>query len=344
MLYDIKKRTFLLKTYYKTESITATQRAYLLEFNCKTAPDHRIIRYIVSTFEKTGSVVCTSKNKKPRSHKREEAKNQLEVMITEKPDLSSRKEASALGISQTLVLTILHDDLHLKAYKFNNCHVIEEADYEKRELFADWFLSLPESTEYNMIFSDEAYFYLSLPINKQNNRYWGDTSQQYAVEVPLHDQKVLVWCAISGSNVFGPYYFNGCVNKTNYQEMLETFFWPKVNRIRDRQKYYFQQDGATPHRAMTVQTYLTGKFKEKFIDKSKWPPRSPDLNPCDFFLWGYLKQRVYNPLPKTLDDLKINIEREIKNIPVRMLKDTFSNFRKRCQLIKSAGGGHIESK
>ena len=43
-----------------------------------------------------------------------------------------------------------------------------------------------------------------------------------------------------------------------------------------------------------------------------WPPRSPDLNPCDYYLWGFLKARVYNPLPKTLDDLKANIEREIK--------------------------------
>jgi hypothetical protein len=77
-------------------------------------------------------------------------------------------------------------------------------------------------------------------------------------------------------------------------------------------KYYFQQDGASPHTSKKAQNYLRSKFGEKFIDKKKWPPRSPDLNPCDYFLWGYLKSRVYNPLPKDLDDLKANIEREIK--------------------------------
>jgi len=46
----------------------------------------------------------------------------------------------------------------------------------------------------------------------------------------------------------------------------------------------------------------------------KWPPRLPDLNPCDFYLGGYLKSKVYSPLPKTLEDLKANIEREIKII------------------------------
>jgi len=73
---------------------------------------------------------------------------------------------------------------------------------------------------------------------------------------------------------------------------------------------------------------------DKFLDKTKWPPRSPDLNPCDFFLWGYLKARVYSPLPKTLDDLKRNIEREIKKINENLLENVFENFKKRCSLIE----------
>ena len=75
-----------------------------------------------------------------------------------------------------------------------------------------------------------------------------------------------------------------------------------------------------------------------------WPPRSPDLNPCDFFLRGYLKGKVYNPLPKTIDDLKANIEREIKKINADVLKSTFLNFRKRLKLVIEADGGHIENK
>ena len=112
----------------------------------------------------------------------------------------------------------------------------------------------------------------------------------------------------------------------------------------DYKKYHFQQDSATPHTATAVQTWLGQKFENKFIDKNLWPPRSPDLNPCDFFLWGHLKEVVYNPLPKTIDDLKANLEREIKKIPQKMLKNVFSNFKKRCEFLISAGGGHIEIK
>ena len=78
------------------------------------------------------------------------------------------------------------------------------------------------------------------------------------------------------------------------------------------------------------------------MDKNRWPPRSPDLNPCDFYLQGYLKARVYNPLPNNLDELKINIEREIKKINKETLKNVFLNFEKRCDLVIEVDGGHIE--
>ena len=53
---------------------------------------------------------------------------------------------------------------------------------------------------------------------------------------------------------------------------------------------------------------------------------------------------MYSPLPKTLDDLKTNIEREIKNISKKILKTAFENFEKICNLVVSAVGGHIEEK
>jgi len=123
--------------------------------------------------------------------------------------------------------------------------------------------------------------------------------------------------------------------------MLKSFFWPKVVR-QNYKKFYFQQDGAKPHIANKVQNYLKSKFGDKFMEKIIWPPRSPDLNPCDFYLWGYLKARVYNPLPKTLDELKSNIRREIKKITKDDLKRVFLNFENRCDLVIETKGRHIK--
>ncbi|XP_031329964.1 uncharacterized protein LOC116160947 [Photinus pyralis] len=46
-----------------------------------------------------------------------------------------------------------------------------------------------------------------------------------------------------------------------------------------------------------------------------WPPRSPDLTPCDFYLWGDIKDMVYiPPLPPTLGQLRDRITTVINNI------------------------------
>jgi hypothetical protein len=193
-----------------------------------------------------------------------------------------------------------------------------------------------------MIFSDEAYFYLTLPNNTQNNRIWSESHPCVGLEDPLHDQKVLVWSAISTNRVFGSYFFDNTVNQENYLEMLKKYFWPNLKRTPNYEKFYFQQDGATPHTATATQTWLRGKFGPKFIDKHSWPPRSPDLNACDFYLWGYLKTRVYNPLPKSIEDLKANIQSEFKTIPKKVLESTFLNLKESCELVISARGGHVE--
>jgi hypothetical protein len=120
-----------------------------------------------------------------------------------------------------------------------------------------------------------------------------------------------------------PYFFETSVKKENYLEMLQIFFWRRYRQVPYFNYYYFQQDGATPHTADMVQNRLRDQFGKLFVDKKRWPSRSSDLNPCDFYLWGYLKSVVYNPLPKTLDELKENIEREIKKIPKDSLKKVF---------------------
>ncbi len=58
----------------------------------------------------------------------------------------------------------------------------------------------------------------------------------------------------------------------------------------------------------------------------------PDLYPLDFFLWGYLKNRVYMTAPWYLEELKGNIARETENIDQRTLKHVFLNLMKCCRI------------
>jgi hypothetical protein len=60
---------------------------------------------------------------------------------------------------------------------------------------------------------------------------------------------------------------------------------------------------------------LSDVFGDRIISSSIWPPRSPDLNPCDFFFWGCLKDKVYNSNPRTEEEPEETIRNEITNIP-----------------------------
>jgi hypothetical protein len=53
----------------------------------------------------------------------------------------------------------------------------------------------------------------------------------------------------------------------------------------------------------------------------KWPPRSPDLTPCDFFLWSYVKEQVFvPPLPLDTDELKLRITAAVGTVDRNMLE------------------------
>ena len=55
-------------------------------------------------------------------------------------------------------------------------------------------------------------------------------------------------------------------------------------------------------------------FQDRIVSKNRWPPRSPDLESPDLFVWGCLKDRVFGYEPRTMEALDDNIRREIANI------------------------------
>ena len=159
MTYNNHERVFLVKKYYESHNITSVQKAYRSNFKNSDAPSWSVIKNIISNFEKSGSVGHVPPKPKEPSKKRDEAKNQLKTMVSDFESFSITKAASAIGVSRTLVYHILHDDLHIKPYKFHQWHKLEHEDYEKRLNFATWFLNQPANTEDYLICSDEAYFY-----------------------------------------------------------------------------------------------------------------------------------------------------------------------------------------
>ncbi|GFW85846.1 transposable element Tc3 transposase [Trichonephila clavipes] len=171
----------------------------------------------------------------------------------------------------------------------------------------------------------------------------------YEVETPLYPEKLTVWCALWAGGIIGPYFFkndeghNVTVNGDRYRAMITNFFIPELNN-HDVQELWFQQDGATCHTARATVDLLKDTFGDRLISRFgpvNWPPRSCDLTPLDYFLWGYVKSLVYVDKPQTLDHLEDNIRRVIADIRPQMLEKVIENWTSRLDYIRASRVSHM---
>jgi hypothetical protein len=62
---------------------------------------------------------------------------------------------------------------------------------------------------------------------------------------------------------------------------------------------------------------------------------------ADFFLWGYVKEKVYAHRPYTIHQLKDCIREEILEILVNMLRKVMDNVRQRAEMCVKYNGAHL---
>src|SRR6218665_1008159 len=65
--------------------------------------------------------------------------------------------------------------------------------------------------------------------------------------------------------------------------------------------FIFQKDGAPAHTARVTQEWLHANCPE-IIEKYRWPPNSPDLNPLDYYVWGGHAGKVSQTAAEAKDD------------------------------------------
>ncbi|GFW50114.1 uncharacterized protein TNCV_4695321 [Trichonephila clavipes] len=226
---------------------------------------------------------------------------------------------------------------------------IHQNDHQARRRFVEWaqneIVVVPDFHK-RILFSDEAHFWLNGYVNKQNCRIWSEANPQVYVETPLHPEKLTVWCALWAGGILlqNDEGHNVTVNGDRYRAMITNFFIPELNN-HDVQELWFQQDGATDcGTARATIDLLKDTFGDRLISRFgpvNWPPRSCDLTPLDYFLWGYVKSLVYADKPPTLDHLEDNIRRVIADIRPQMLEKVIENWTSRLDCIRASRGSYM---
>jgi hypothetical protein len=189
---------------------------------------------------------------------------------------------------------------------------LEDNGKPRRVAFAQEML-LRQDNDYGylrkIMFSNEAIFHVSGKVNRHNVRIWGSENPHRVIEYIRDRPKVNVWCWLMLNRIIGPFFFaESTVTKETYLDMLQQFVVPQVEDLQPT--VIVQQDGAPPHWGRIVRDYLDAIFPNRCLGRDgtiAWPPRFPDITPVDFFLWSYVKDKVYATKVTGVEDLKTRI-------------------------------------
>ena len=133
------------------------------------------------------------------------------------------------------------------------------------------------------------------------------------------------------------------------EETTQKFFPSKF--LQNIPTFIFQHDGSPANFHCEVRQYLNtvlpGRWRGRASGNNQplmlWPPRFPNIRPCDFFLREYVKDRVFlPPLPRDLAELKSRIIAAVKNIDAPMLTRVWQELEYRIDVCRVTRGAHIE--
>jgi hypothetical protein len=88
---------------------------------------------------------------------------------------------------------------------------------------------------------------------------------------------------------------------------------------------------------------ISNQFPDHFTRGQNWPPYSPDLNPCDYFLWGFLEEKLFLKKPQTIMELRaLIIQAHSNEITEDMCRQVINHITARVEESARRNGGHIE--
>ncbi|KAJ8915286.1 hypothetical protein NQ315_014794 [Exocentrus adspersus] len=254
-------------------------RIYAKKYPNRSHPDVRSLQNVNERFERTGSVSYEKKSRTP-------------TVLNEENHVCQR-----INFIRTM-------------FSYTTNYLLEN-DFERRIHFCQWVHNVVVENEdffKFMLFTDECTFHRNGFVNRHNFHYY-DTQNSHIVQVNNHQHNwsINVWGGILHNYVIGPYILQGSVTGEVFQNFLRNDFPRLIQHVPDfiKNRMWLQLDEASAHFSVIVRHHLNEHFPNAWIGRqgpTAWPPRSADLTPMDYFLWGVVKSDVYRVPATTRED------------------------------------------
>ena len=223
----------------------------------------------------------------------------------------------------TASLIRMFKELNITPYKILRYNPLSEDDSDRRLEFCEiWKKKLATDSQFHqkVIWSGEAKFHVGTNngfVRTHNCEFTSEETILDTIENPVNSPGITVFGALWHEDLIGPVFLDGPLTCNDYLELLNTTIFPYIVGLHSSQmvakELFFQHDGTPLHFGTQVRNALNENMPDRWIGRRgtiDWPPRSPDLTPIDYFLWVYMKNKVYKRKVRKLEELKSRIKEE----------------------------------
>ncbi|CAH2092979.1 unnamed protein product [Euphydryas editha] len=270
---------------------------YRARFPNARHPDYRIFVRVHNAYKEgriPGTGVGGTSGGRPRQHDDDIVLAEVEA----NPTTSVRKISSRIGISTRTVNRILKRE-KLHPFHYKRVQSLLPRDYPLRLAFFRRMLrkirNEPNFFD-KILWSNESSCKKDGYFNMHNLHSWQLTNPHLVREDRSQYQfKINLWSGILNGEVIGPFELPDTLTAERYLLFLQNDLPGLLEDVtlENRRDMWLQHDGCPSHYACSVREYLDATFPQRWIGRLGhflWPPRSPDLNPLDFFYWGCIKE------------------------------------------------------
>ena len=318
----------------------------------RDCPSYRTVARWVSSF-KDGreSFEDDPRSGRPSTSRTEEHIAAVRQMIIEDRHTTIALISDKLGLSIGSIHTIIHEDLRMRKVCSRWVpHLLSDDQKRRRVECASTILSEfgPEGLKRitDIVTGDEKWFYyFQVPHKRQNMVWLGDEdARPTVVKGGFRSRKqmfVVFFCSTGpvsvvtvpkGQNVNATYY-----SETALTSVMKNLEKMKPSRLALR-KVHLHHDNASSHTAVKTRQFLEASNLQ-LIDH---PPYSPDLAPCDFWLFPKLSEKLAGTNFRRVQDLARRINSEMKSIPVSEYSECFVKWMTRLQKCVNLRGEYVE--
>ena len=196
-----------------------------------------------------------------------------------------------------------------------------------------------------LVTCDESWIYCYDPETKRQSSQWKHAgsprpkkarqskSTQKLLMIPFFDSMGIIYIHWVPTGI--------TVNKEYYTEVLREFrkrFRRKRPELFESCQWHFHQDNAPVHNSILVTDYLT----QMGIKTVPHFPYSPDLAPCDFWLFPKLKENVRGNRYSTIEDRKEAVTKVQNTLTQEDFQGTFEKLLERYNKCIDVGGEYFK--